>query len=77
MSILDTLQENDFFNVIFTGEKIKYAKECLTKLVQATKENKEMFKDAIQRMDDPQGQIKLDNAIEEAFKILYKGMQLP
>ena len=43
-SLIDTLQENDYFNVITINTEVKYIVPCIKYLIQATKENKEMMK---------------------------------
>ena len=46
-ALIDSLDENDFFNVIAVSEKIYYMEQCLEKyhmLFQATKKNKERMK---------------------------------
>ncbi|XP_066247388.1 voltage-dependent calcium channel subunit alpha-2/delta-3 isoform X3 [Euwallacea similis] len=69
-SILDTFSNNDFVNVMNYSETTNYIVPCFeNNLIQATKENIHVFKDAIARLL-PNGKTKLDQALEKAFGLL-------
>ncbi|XP_066155401.1 voltage-dependent calcium channel subunit alpha-2/delta-3 isoform X2 [Euwallacea fornicatus] len=69
-SILDTFSNNDFVNVMNYSESTNYIVPCFeNNLIQATKENIHVFKDAIARLL-PNGKTKLDQALEKAFGLL-------
>ena len=42
---------------------------CVKHLVQATKENKEMFKNAVSKLTEPTSIVDVDLGMDEAFKI--------
>ncbi|XP_066920408.1 voltage-dependent calcium channel subunit alpha-2/delta-3-like [Clytia hemisphaerica] len=68
-SLIDTLQENDYFNVITINKDVTYLMPCVTHLIQATKENKEMFKNAVSKLTEPTSIVDVDFGMDEAFKI--------
>jgi len=72
--LIDTLHENDYFNVITINKKATYAVPCIKYLVQATKENKEMMKQAVANITEPNSIIEVNTGMDEAFKILRSGI---
>ncbi|KAK7121505.1 hypothetical protein R3I93_022556 [Phoxinus phoxinus] len=69
-TILDTLGENDFVNVIAYTDYVRYVEPCFKgTLVQADLDNREHFK---LLMDDlhVKGEAKVKKAMKEAFRIL-------
>lgn len=68
--MIDTLGENDFFNVITVKNEVRYMRPCMKYLIQATKYNKEMMKIALQNVGEVNQSIKADKGIAEAFNIL-------
>lgn len=72
-SLIDTLQENDYFNVITINKEVTYVKPCLKFMVQATKENKEIMKYALQKIETPTDIVDINLGMTEAFDILESG----
>ncbi|XP_030748485.1 voltage-dependent calcium channel subunit alpha-2/delta-3 [Sitophilus oryzae] len=69
-SILDTFSNNDYVNILYYSEKTAYVVPCFEdQLVQATKENIRLFKDAINSLE-PSGKTLLEPALENAFQLL-------
>nr|XP_043892369.1 voltage-dependent calcium channel subunit alpha-2/delta-4-like isoform X1 [Solea senegalensis]XP_043892370.1 voltage-dependent calcium channel subunit alpha-2/delta-4-like isoform X1 [Solea senegalensis]XP_043892371.1 voltage-dependent calcium channel subunit alpha-2/delta-4-like isoform X1 [Solea senegalensis] len=69
-TILDTLGENDFVNVIAYTDYIRYVEPCFKgTLVQADLDNREHFKLLVEELH-VKGEAKIKNAMKEAFKIL-------
>lgn len=72
-SIINTLQQNDFFNVIyFLDGKVNLIRPCWKLLQQATSQNKEALKTAVDRLKRPSGVSNVDEAFDTAFKVLEK-----
>ena len=72
-SLIDTLQENDYFNVIMVNTTTTYLVPCITYLIQATRQNKEMMKRHVQKLNEASGTVDVDVGMKEAFKILNVG----
>ncbi|KAH1023063.1 hypothetical protein HUJ04_012343 [Dendroctonus ponderosae] len=71
-SILDTFSNNDYVNVLNYSETTDYIVPCFeNQLIQATKENIHVFKDAIDRLE-PNGKTRLQQALVLAFDLLSK-----
>ncbi|TRY94898.1 hypothetical protein DNTS_032995 [Danionella cerebrum] len=69
-SILDTLGDDDFFNIIAYNQEIHYVEPCLNAtLVQADSTNKDHFKEHLDKLF-AKGIGLLGNALSEAFTIL-------
>uniref|UniRef100_A0A671L2I5 Calcium channel, voltage-dependent, alpha 2/delta subunit 4a n=1 Tax=Sinocyclocheilus anshuiensis TaxID=1608454 RepID=A0A671L2I5_9TELE len=68
-TILDTLGENDFVNVIAVRTEILYAPCFKGTLVQADLDNREHFKLLVEELQ-VKGEGKVKKAIKESFKIL-------
>ncbi|XP_061407914.1 voltage-dependent calcium channel subunit alpha-2/delta-3-like [Lethenteron reissneri] len=69
-TILDTLGDNDFVNVIAYNEQLHYIEPCFEGgMVQANRDNREHFKQLLEDMH-AQGVADLSNALEEGFVIL-------
>ncbi|XP_066553823.1 voltage-dependent calcium channel subunit alpha-2/delta-3 isoform X2 [Amia ocellicauda] len=69
-SILDTLGDDDFFNIIAYNEELHYVEPCLNgTLVQADITNKDHFREHLDKLF-AKGIGMLDNALDEAFKLL-------
>ncbi|KAG8432001.1 hypothetical protein GDO86_017852 [Hymenochirus boettgeri] len=69
-SILDTLGDDDFFNIIAYNEEIQYVEPCLNgTLVQADHNNKEHFREHLDKLF-AKGIGMLDGALNEAFDLL-------
>ncbi|XP_034033223.1 voltage-dependent calcium channel subunit alpha-2/delta-4-like [Thalassophryne amazonica] len=69
-TILDTLGENDFVNVIAYTDYVRYVEPCFKgTLVQADLDNREHFKILVDELH-VKGEAKLKNAMKESFKIL-------
>ena len=76
--LIDTLQENDFFNVLTFNTEVVYAfPSCKEELIQATKENKEAAKAAVNRFKNPTKTGDVNPAMEAALKMLQKGRGNP
>ena len=72
-SIIDTLQENDYFNVITVNDTETYVIPNVKYMLQATKENKEAMQAAIQKIGKPSDAVDVDYAIQAAFDVLNSG----
>ncbi|XP_060893106.1 voltage-dependent calcium channel subunit alpha-2/delta-4-like [Labrus mixtus] len=69
-TILDTLGENDFVNVIAYTDYVRYVEPCFRgTLVQADLDNREHFKLLVEDLH-VKGEAKIKHAMKEAFKIL-------
>lgn len=69
-SILDTLGDDDFFNIIAYNEELQYVEPCLNgTLVQADRNNKEHFREHLDKLF-AKGIGMLDIALNEAFDLL-------
>uniref|UniRef100_A0A670YLP3 Calcium voltage-gated channel auxiliary subunit alpha2delta 3 n=1 Tax=Pseudonaja textilis TaxID=8673 RepID=A0A670YLP3_PSETE len=69
-SILDTLGDDDFFNIIAYNEKLHYVEPCLNgTLVQADRANKEHFREHLDKLF-AKGIAMLNIALVEAFNVL-------
>ncbi|XP_057714191.1 voltage-dependent calcium channel subunit alpha-2/delta-3-like isoform X3 [Corythoichthys intestinalis] len=69
-SILDTLGDDDFFNIIAYNEELHYVEPCLNgTLVQADVANKDHFREHLDKLF-AQGIGMLDMALSEAFNLL-------
>uniref|UniRef100_A0A1A8HY49 Calcium channel, voltage-dependent, alpha 2/delta subunit 3 n=2 Tax=Nothobranchius kuhntae TaxID=321403 RepID=A0A1A8HY49_NOTKU len=69
-SILDTLGDDDFFNIIAYNEELHYVEPCLNgTLVQADVTNKDHFREHLDKLF-AQGIGMLDIALTEAFSLL-------
>uniref|UniRef100_A0A669D441 Calcium voltage-gated channel auxiliary subunit alpha2delta 4 n=1 Tax=Oreochromis niloticus TaxID=8128 RepID=A0A669D441_ORENI len=69
-TILDTLGENDFVNVIAYTDYVRYVEPCFRgTLVQADLDNREHFKVLVEELH-VKGEAKIKNAMKESFKIL-------
>ncbi|XP_030622199.1 voltage-dependent calcium channel subunit alpha-2/delta-4 [Chanos chanos] len=69
-TILDTLGENDFVNVIAYSDYVRYVEPCFKgTLVQADLDNREHFKLLVEELH-VKGEGKVKKAMKEAFRIL-------
>ncbi|XP_077453227.1 voltage-dependent calcium channel subunit alpha-2/delta-4-like isoform X2 [Stigmatopora argus] len=69
-TILDTLGENDFVNVIAYTDYVRYVEPCFKgTLVQADLDNREHFKMLVDELH-VKGEAKIKHAMKESFKIL-------
>ncbi|XP_069084188.1 voltage-dependent calcium channel subunit alpha-2/delta-4 [Pleurodeles waltl] len=69
-TILDTLGENDFVNVIAYNDYVHYIEPCFKGiLVQADRDNREHFKQLVDELQ-AKGVGTVNNALIESFKIL-------
>ncbi|XP_027127953.1 voltage-dependent calcium channel subunit alpha-2/delta-4 [Larimichthys crocea] len=69
-TILDTLGENDFVNVIAYSDYVRYVEPCFKgMLVQADLDNREHFKLLVDELH-VKGEGRVKNAMKESFKIL-------
>ncbi|XP_031422184.1 voltage-dependent calcium channel subunit alpha-2/delta-3 isoform X2 [Clupea harengus] len=69
-SILDTLGDDDFFNIIAYNEELHYVEPCLNEtLVQADVANKDHFREHLNKLF-AKGIGMLDLALTEAFELL-------
>ncbi|XP_051777007.1 voltage-dependent calcium channel subunit alpha-2/delta-3 isoform X2 [Erpetoichthys calabaricus] len=70
-SILDTLGDDDFFNIIAYNEELHYVEPCLNgTLVQADRNNKDHFREHLDKLF-AKGIGMLDIALTEAFTVLH------
>uniref|UniRef100_A0A4W4H5Y7 VWFA domain-containing protein n=1 Tax=Electrophorus electricus TaxID=8005 RepID=A0A4W4H5Y7_ELEEL len=69
-TILDTLGENDFVNIIAYTDYVHYVEPCFKgTLVQADLDNREHFKLLVEELQ-VKGEGKVKNAVKEAFQVL-------
>uniref|UniRef100_A0A8C5AAA0 VWFA domain-containing protein n=1 Tax=Gadus morhua TaxID=8049 RepID=A0A8C5AAA0_GADMO len=69
-TILDTLGENDFVNIIAYTDYVRYVEPCFRgTLVQADLDNREHFKTLVDGLH-VKGEAKINKAMKEAFKVL-------
>ncbi|XP_039214683.1 voltage-dependent calcium channel subunit alpha-2/delta-4 isoform X5 [Crotalus tigris] len=70
VTILDTLGENDFVNIIAYNDYVHYIESCFKGiLVQADRDNREHFKQLVHELQ-AKGVGKVNKALTESFKIL-------
>uniref|UniRef100_A0A8K9X484 Calcium voltage-gated channel auxiliary subunit alpha2delta 4 n=1 Tax=Oncorhynchus mykiss TaxID=8022 RepID=A0A8K9X484_ONCMY len=75
-TILDTLGENDFVNVIAYSDYVQYVEPCFKgTLVQADLDNREHFKLLVEELQ-VKGEGKVKKAMKESFKILNEAASL-
>uniref|UniRef100_A0A3Q1G682 Calcium voltage-gated channel auxiliary subunit alpha2delta 4 n=1 Tax=Acanthochromis polyacanthus TaxID=80966 RepID=A0A3Q1G682_9TELE len=75
-TILDTLGENDFVNIIAYSDYVRYVEPCFKEtLVQADLDNREHFKLLVEQLH-VKGEGKVKNAMMESFKILNEAAAL-
>ncbi|XP_063710597.1 voltage-dependent calcium channel subunit alpha-2/delta-3-like isoform X2 [Symsagittifera roscoffensis] len=68
--IIETLLDDDFFNIITFSEDVTYLEECFTDtLVQANSDNKEYLKGKTKEIES-NGIANFERALEVAFKLL-------
>uniref|UniRef100_A0A8C4TLR3 Calcium voltage-gated channel auxiliary subunit alpha2delta 4 n=1 Tax=Erpetoichthys calabaricus TaxID=27687 RepID=A0A8C4TLR3_ERPCA len=71
-TILDTLGENDFVNIIAYNDYVHYVEPCFKGiLVQADLDNREHFKLLVENLH-AKGVGRVKNALKEAFRVLYE-----
>ncbi|XP_056878963.1 voltage-dependent calcium channel subunit alpha-2/delta-4 isoform X2 [Takifugu flavidus] len=75
-TILDTLGENDFVNIIAYSDYVRYVEPCFKgTLVQADLDNREHFKLLVDELH-VKGEGKVKKAMKESFKILNEAAAL-
>ncbi|XP_072528942.1 voltage-dependent calcium channel subunit alpha-2/delta-4 isoform X2 [Salminus brasiliensis] len=75
-TILDTLGENDFVNVIAYSDYVQYVEPCFKgTLVQADLDNREHFKVLVEGLH-VKGEGKVKKAMKEAFRILNEAVTM-
>nr|XP_020508466.1 voltage-dependent calcium channel subunit alpha-2/delta-4 [Labrus bergylta] len=75
-TILDTLGENDFVNIIAYSDYVRYVEPCFKgTLVQADLDNREHFKLLVEELH-VKGEGKVKNAMKESFRILNEAAAL-
>ncbi|XP_068163481.1 voltage-dependent calcium channel subunit alpha-2/delta-4 [Antennarius striatus] len=75
-TILDTLGENDFVNIIAYSDYVRYVEPCFKgMLVQADLDNREHFKLLVDELH-VKGEGKVKKAMKESFKILNEAVAL-
>ncbi|AWO98062.1 putative voltage-dependent calcium channel subunit alpha-2/delta-4 [Scophthalmus maximus] len=75
-TILDTLGENDFVNIIAYSDYVRYVEPCFKgTLVQADLDNREHFKLLVEELH-VKGEGKVKYAMKESFKILNEAAAL-
>eukprot|EP00112_Aurelia_sp_Birch-Aquarium-sp1_P026906 Seg985.2_Seg985.3 transcript_id=Seg985.2_Seg985.3/GoldUCD/mRNA.D3Y31 product="Voltage-dependent calcium channel subunit alpha-2/delta-3" pseudo=true protein_id=Seg985.2_Seg985.3/GoldUCD/D3Y31 len=68
--IVESLQENDFFNIVHFNSNAKVVNECHPKLVQATKSNREALRNSMFKLENPSGFANGGKALEMAYNLL-------
>ncbi|XP_054910671.1 voltage-dependent calcium channel subunit alpha-2/delta-4 isoform X2 [Poeciliopsis prolifica] len=75
-TILDTLGENDFVNIIAYSDYVRYVEPCFKgMLVQADLDNREHFKLLVDELQ-VKGEGKVKKAMKESFKVLNEAAAL-
>ncbi|XP_066524983.1 voltage-dependent calcium channel subunit alpha-2/delta-4 [Hoplias malabaricus] len=75
-TILDTLGENDFVNVIAYSDYVQYVEPCFKgALVQADLDNREHFKVLVEGLH-VKGEGKVKKAMKEAFRVLNEAVSM-
>ncbi|XP_068611658.1 voltage-dependent calcium channel subunit alpha-2/delta-4 [Brachionichthys hirsutus] len=75
-TILDTLGENDFVNIIAYSDYVRYVEPCFKgMLVQSDLDNREHFKHLVDELH-VKGEGKVKKAMKESFKILNEAAAL-
>uniref|UniRef100_A0A3Q4GF22 Calcium voltage-gated channel auxiliary subunit alpha2delta 4 n=1 Tax=Neolamprologus brichardi TaxID=32507 RepID=A0A3Q4GF22_NEOBR len=75
-TILDTLGENDFVNIIAYSDYVRYVEPCFQgTLVQADLDNREHFKLLVEQLH-VKGEGKVKKAMKESFRILNEATAL-
>lgn len=69
-SLIETLQQDDFFNIVKFNSKAELIIPCIQQLSQATSYNKNAFKAAITELPDPTGIADFPAALEKSFQLL-------
>ncbi|XP_078677964.1 voltage-dependent calcium channel subunit alpha-2/delta-3-like isoform X3 [Branchiostoma floridae x Branchiostoma belcheri] len=69
-TIINTLADNDFFNVIAFNNEVSYIEKCFEDtLVQATSDNKELLKNGVQQLE-ADGMANFEISLDTAFQML-------
>ncbi|XP_057293418.1 voltage-dependent calcium channel subunit alpha-2/delta-3-like [Hydractinia symbiolongicarpus] len=71
-SLIDTLQQEDFFNVITFGDETNFIIPCLTTLRQATTRKKDAIKTAVDNLPSPKGISNVKIMLQRALNILQQ-----
>ena len=70
-SLIDTLQQNDFFNVVYhRDKKTSQLVDCFDKLVQATQNNKQLFSKQVDKLLKPYGEADVYELLKRSLTIL-------
>ena len=70
-SLIDTLQQNDYFNVVYhRDKKTSELVDCFHKLVQATQNNKQFFSKHVDKLQKPYGEADVYDLLERSLAIL-------
>ena len=69
-SLIDTLQQDDFFNVVTFRKATKFLIPCVTDLKQSSTKNKNTFKSAVDNLPSPNGVSDVRFAVKHAFDVL-------
>lgn len=71
-NILDTFSNNDYINLLNYSTKVDYIVPCFNdQLIQATRENIQLFKLAVEGLEANE-KSQLKDALTEAFTLLHK-----
>ncbi|EDV24767.1 uncharacterized protein TRIADDRAFT_56910 [Trichoplax adhaerens] len=68
-NLLDTLNQNDFFTILTFNESITPVIDCYTNLIQATDENKKLYKTYLEKFTDG-GRADFNHSYAMAFDLL-------
>ncbi|XP_078596709.1 voltage-dependent calcium channel subunit alpha-2/delta-3-like isoform X1 [Branchiostoma floridae x Branchiostoma japonicum] len=69
-TIIDTMSDNDFFNVIAFNKDVTYIEKCFVNtLVQATSDNKELLKNGVRQLQ-ADGMANFETSLDAAFQML-------
>jgi len=70
-SLIDTLQQDDFFNVLYFNTDTQFLIPCLNNtLAQATSYYKNQFKQAVTRLSSPKSIADFPQGLRNAFKLV-------
>jgi len=69
-TIIESLQENDFFNIVSFNTNANVVNSCYNNLVQASKSNREQILGKMRTLPNPNGYANGMKALEKAYQLL-------
>lgn len=71
-ALIDTFQQNDFFNVVLFNDNVRLIIPCIEILLQATTRNKAAVIDMVDDLPEPAGQSRSAAGFAKTFDVLNK-----